>query len=60
LVDAIISDKPTASIFRAEVVMLGSGGFFLESEKRKIECVHRHFIPEDGDSRFPQNVDVHL
>jgi hypothetical protein len=36
-VDASVSDKHTASILRAEVTMLGSGGIYIELEEGKAE-----------------------
>jgi hypothetical protein len=37
LVDASVSEKHAASIFRAEVAMLGSGGIYVRLEEVKAE-----------------------
>jgi hypothetical protein len=38
-VDASVSEKHTVSIFRAKVVILGSGGIYIGSEEGKAEGV---------------------
>jgi hypothetical protein len=46
-VDGNFSEKHTASIFKVEVAMLGSGGIYIGLEERL-----RHVSPEDGHSMF--------
>jgi hypothetical protein len=61
-------EKHAVSIFRAKVVMLGSGGIYIRLEERKAEGVgqsgtrnEREMVldPEDGDSMFLRNVGIY-
>jgi hypothetical protein len=52
-VDDNVSKKHTASIFRAKVSMLGSAGFYTESEQMKADGVGQTGTGRGGGGAFP-------